>query len=64
MTIAAIEGHAVGGGLAVALACDWRVVAADAFVCLPEIALGIPLIWGTIARLVKLPGPARPGPSG
>ena len=59
LTIAAIEGYAVGGGLALALACDWRVLADDAFVSLPEIALGIPLTWGTIPRLVALAGPAR-----
>ena len=59
ITIAAIEGYAVGGGLALALACDWRVAADDAFVTLPEIALGIPLTWGTIARLTNLLGPAR-----
>ena len=59
ITIAAIEGYAVGGGLALALACDWRVAAADAFVSLPEISLGIPLTWGTIARLTNLLGPAR-----
>lgn len=59
ITIAAIEGYAVGGGLALSLACDWRVVADDAFVSLPEIALGIPLTWGTIPRLVNLLGPAK-----
>lgn len=59
VTIAAIEGYAVGGGLALSLACDWRVMAEDAFVSLPEIALGIPLTWGTIPRLVNLLGPAR-----
>ena len=59
ITIAAIEGFAVGGGLALSLACDWRVVAEDAFVSLPEIALGIPLTWGTIPRLVNLLGPAK-----
>ena len=59
ITIAAIEGHAVGGGLALALACDWRVMAEDAFVSLPEVALGMPLTWGTIPRLVNLVGPAK-----
>lgn len=59
ITIAAIEGYAVGGGLALSLACDWRVLAQDAFVSLPEIALGIPLTWGTIPRLVNLVGPAK-----
>jgi enoyl-CoA hydratase/carnithine racemase len=59
ITIAAIEGYAVGGGLALSLACDWRVMATDAFVSLPEIALGIPLTWGTIPRLTNLLGPAK-----
>jgi enoyl-CoA hydratase/carnithine racemase len=59
ITIAAIEGYAIGGGLALAAALDWRVIAEDAFVSLPEIALGIPLTWGTLPRLVNLVGPAR-----
>ena len=59
ITIAAIEGYAIGGGLALVAALDWRVIAQDAFVSLPEIALGIPLTWGTLPRLVNLVGPAR-----
>src|SRR5512147_1623138 len=59
ITLAAIEGYALGGGLALAVALDWRVIAKDAFVSLPEIALGIPLTWGTLPRLVNLAGPAR-----
>jgi enoyl-CoA hydratase len=59
MTIAAIEGYAIGGGLALCAALDWRVIARDAFVSLPEISLGIPLTWGTLPRLVNLVGPAR-----
>jgi enoyl-CoA hydratase/carnithine racemase len=59
ITIAAIEGYAIGGGLALVAAMDWRVIAEDAFVSLPEIALGIPLTWGTLPRLVNLVGPAR-----
>ena len=59
VTLAAIEGYAVGGGLALAAALDWRVIARDAFVTLPEIAIGIPLTWGTLPRLVNLVGPAR-----
>ena len=56
MTVAAIEGYAIGGGLAFAAALDWRVMASDAFVSLPEISLGIPLTWGTLPRLVNLVG--------
>lgn len=59
VTLAAIEGYAIGGGLALAVALDWRVIGADAFVSLPEIALGIPLTWGTLPRLVNLVGPAK-----
>lgn len=59
ITIAAVEGYAIGGGLALALACDWRVIAQDAFVSLPEIALGLPLTWGALPRLIALTGPAR-----
>lgn len=59
MTVAAIEGYAIGGGLALSAALDWRVIARDAFVSLPEISLGIPLTWGTLPRLVNLVGPAR-----
>jgi enoyl-CoA hydratase/carnithine racemase len=59
MTIAAIEGYAIGGGVALAVALDWRVIARDAFVSFPEIALGIPLTWGTLPRLVNLVGPSR-----
>jgi enoyl-CoA hydratase len=59
MTLAAIEGYAIGGGLALAVALDWRLIARNAFVSLPEISLGIPLTWGTLPRLVNLVGPAR-----
>ena len=59
ITLAAIEGYAIGGGLALAAALDWRVMARDAFVSLPEIALGIPLTWGTLPRLFNLLGPAK-----
>lgn len=59
VTVAAIEGYAIGGGMALALACDFRVAAGNAFVSFPEISLGMPLTWGTIHRLVQLAGPAQ-----
>ncbi|HTP96504.1 MAG TPA: enoyl-CoA hydratase/isomerase family protein [Burkholderiales bacterium] len=59
ITIAAIEGYAIGAGLALTLALDWRVMASNAFVSLPEIELGIPLTWGSIPRLTRLVGPAK-----
>ncbi|HJP39539.1 MAG: enoyl-CoA hydratase/isomerase family protein [Gammaproteobacteria bacterium] len=59
VTIAAIEGMAVGAGVALALACDWRVAAQDAFLYVPEVKVGINLQWGAVPRLVSLVGPAR-----
>ncbi len=59
ITIGAVEGYAIGGGLALCAALDWRVIARNAFVSLPEIGLGIPLTWGTIPRLVNLVGAAK-----
>lgn len=59
LTIAAIEGGAIGGGLALALACDWRVMAEDAWVYVPEARLGLNYGWNTLPRLSTLVGPAR-----
>jgi len=57
--IAAIHGYALGGGLEVALGCDFRFLAEDATLGQPEIKLGlIPGAGGTV-RLARLIGPAR-----
>ncbi|MFN4089580.1 MAG: enoyl-CoA hydratase/isomerase family protein [Alphaproteobacteria bacterium] len=58
-TIAAIEGFAIGGGLALALALDFRVMGRGAHFRAPEIALGLSMSWGSIPRLIRLVGPAR-----
>ena len=58
LTIAAIHGHCVGGGLVIAAACDLRLAADDARFSIPEVDLGIPLAWGGIPRLVRELGPA------
>jgi len=59
VTIARIHGHAVGGGLALALACDFRIAAAGTRFHVPEVDLGIPLSWGAVPRLVHEVGAAR-----
>ncbi len=56
ITIAAIEGHCVGGGVVLAAACDVRECTAGAVFCVPELEIGIPLTWGATERLVQLLG--------
>jgi len=58
VTIAQVQGYAIGGGLVLMLACDLRVVAEDAVFSIPEVDLGIPLAWGAIPRMVREIGPA------
>ena len=58
-TIAMVNGHAVGGGWGLALACDFRIAAAEAEFWIPEVDLGVPLGVGTTTRFVRLVGPAR-----
>ncbi len=58
-TVAAITGYALGGGLELALACDFRVCAQDATMGQPEILLGLIPGAGGTQRLARLVGPAR-----
>ncbi|MFP5488099.1 MAG: enoyl-CoA hydratase/isomerase family protein [Acidimicrobiia bacterium] len=58
LTVAAVHGHCVGGGLVLAAACDLRVASDDVRFSIPEVDLGIPLAWGGIPRLVRELGPA------
>jgi enoyl-CoA hydratase/carnithine racemase len=59
--IAALNGHAFGGGLELALACHFRIMVDDpkALVGLTELNLGIIPGWGGTQRLPRLVGRAR-----
>jgi enoyl-CoA hydratase/carnithine racemase len=58
LTIAAVHGHCVGGGVVFVAACDLRVATTETTFIIPEVDLGIPLAWGGIPRLVREIGPA------
>ncbi len=54
-TIAAINGHCIGGGTEMILACDFRIAAKDkGNIALPEVRLGIFPGWGGTQRLPRL----------
>lgn len=59
VTVAAMEGFAIGAGCALALACDFRVLSGDAFLQVPEVKIGLNLQWGALPRLISLVGPAK-----
>lgn len=59
VVIAAIEGFCIGGGLALAVACDFRIAGRGAHFRLPEVPLGMNMSWGSQPRLVNLIGPAK-----
>jgi enoyl-CoA hydratase/carnithine racemase len=59
VSVAAVQGHAIGAGAQLALACDLRVLADDAALRLPETTLGlVPDLTGT-STLVQVVGYSR-----
>jgi enoyl-CoA hydratase/carnithine racemase len=59
VSVAAVQGHAIGAGCQLALACDLRVLADDAKLCIKEPALGlVPDLTGT-KPLVEIVGLSR-----
>jgi len=58
VTVAAIDGAALGGGCEMAISCDWRVMtdSPKAQIGLPEVKLGIFPAWGGVTKLPRLIG--------
>jgi enoyl-CoA hydratase/carnithine racemase len=59
VTIAAVQGHAIGAGFQLALNCDMRVLADDARFSMGEVTLGLVPDLGGTKRLTELVGPSR-----
>jgi len=59
LTIAAVEGWCVGGGVALACSLDLRVAGEGTTIYVPEIERGLSMSWGSLPRLVNLVGPAK-----
>ncbi|GAB3446073.1 enoyl-CoA hydratase/isomerase family protein [Phycicoccus ginsengisoli] len=59
VVVAAVQGHAIGAGMQLALAADLRVVADDVQLALRETSLGLVPDLGGTGPLVRLVGPAR-----
>ena len=53
VTVAAVHGHVIGGAFLLAASCDLRVAADDVSLSIPELAIGIPLTWAGLPRLVR-----------
>ncbi|MEU4160644.1 enoyl-CoA hydratase/isomerase family protein [Actinoplanes sp. NPDC026670] len=59
VTIAGVQGHAIGAGFQLALNCDMRVLADDARFSMAEVTLGLVPDLGGTKRLTELVGPSR-----
>jgi enoyl-CoA hydratase len=59
ITIAAVNGYAVGGGWALVLGCDFKIAVEEAQFWFPEVDLGVPLSAGSTALLAAHVGPTR-----
>jgi enoyl-CoA hydratase len=56
VTVAALNGHTLGGGCGLALACDFRILVAGSLIGQPEARIGLTTGWGGTKRLPKLIG--------
>ena len=59
LTIAVVNGPAIGGGTSLAVACDFRIMGPSAYFYAPEVELGLTYSWNSLPRIGDLVGPAR-----
>lgn len=59
VTVAALQGAVVGAGMAVAQACDFRIMTENAYYLVPETMIGTYYTWGCTPRLVRLVGASK-----
>ena len=59
VTIAAVNGLAIGGAVVFLSCCDMRLAAESAWFSIPEVELELPLTWQALPRLMRELGPAR-----
>ena len=59
VVICAMEGYCIGGGFALAVACDLRVGSSSLKMAVPEIKLGMNMSWGSVPRTVNIVGRSK-----
>jgi enoyl-CoA hydratase/carnithine racemase len=59
VTIAMVNGFAVGGGVTLMMSCDFRIAAESATMWIPEVDLGVTYMWNSLSRLIALVGAAK-----
>jgi len=59
ITVCAMRGVVCGAGMAVAQACDFRIMTEDSFFVVPETNVGTYFTWGCTPRLVRLVGASK-----
>ncbi len=59
ITIAVLRGAVIGAGMAVAMACDFRIMTEDSYYGVPETMIGVYFTWGCTPRLVRMVGSSK-----
>jgi enoyl-CoA hydratase/carnithine racemase len=59
VTVAALQGIVCGAGMAVAQACDFRIMSEDSYFVVPETTIGTYYTWGCTPRLVRMVGASK-----